>query len=318
MNALLGFRLTSSHTQCHEHEHFKFVDLCGAPGGFSEYILSRCFREGIPSHGWGLSLLGTNDDGQGCQWKLEHMMTRDGGSGMQYRASVGADGTGDIYQWENVDHFQQEILTDSTNMAMSDDKVELVVADGGCDIQRNNENQENSMLRLVVCEVATALSCLRRGGNFVLKYFGCTHISTKAVFDMLLQSFEKLTIIKPILSRPASAERYVICLNYCPSEDCNLDLKEWRDEVINQNIESKSNDSLERYVMTKDRDILKLNIRACWAILSHMETRRDAALLQKENSLVAKAITQSIIDVHKYRQVWNITKSRIAKSVHIC
>ena len=315
INALLGFRLTPTKSQ--HIEQFKFVDLCGAPGGFSEYLSHRCYREGISSHGWGISLLGANSEGLGCEWKLEHMMTRDGGSSTQYRASEGADGTGDIYVWDNIKYFQQEILNDSSNTSNPTNKVDLVVADGGCDAQRNKGDQEMSMIRLVVCQIAAGLSCLKIGGNFVLKYFGSTHPSTKAAFDFLLRSFEKLTVIKPILSRPASAERYIVCLNFSPIDGLNTDYQVWRDSLLNENNHETIDQSLEYYLSKKDRDILKLNISACWAILSHMERRRDAALLQKEDFLAKQMMMFNVIDINKYRQVWCINKSKVAKSLHI-
>ena len=50
----------------------RFVDLCGAPGGFSEYILHRCEENQVPcTLGYGMSLDGMNENGKGLQWKIE-------------------------------------------------------------------------------------------------------------------------------------------------------------------------------------------------------------------------------------------------------
>ncbi|CAN0539598.1 unnamed protein product, partial [Scytosiphon promiscuus] len=37
---------------------FLFADLCGGPGGFSEYLLLRRRQLGLPARGWGISLRG--------------------------------------------------------------------------------------------------------------------------------------------------------------------------------------------------------------------------------------------------------------------
>ncbi|CAN0571098.1 unnamed protein product, partial [Ectocarpus sp. 12 AP-2014] len=38
-----------------------FADLCGGPGGFSEYLLRRRRKLGLPARGWGISLLRVGD-----------------------------------------------------------------------------------------------------------------------------------------------------------------------------------------------------------------------------------------------------------------
>ena len=55
---------------------FLFADLCGGPGGFSEYLLRRRRQLGLPARGWGISLRGGGAEptlegcravGNGCQ-----------------------------------------------------------------------------------------------------------------------------------------------------------------------------------------------------------------------------------------------------------
>ncbi len=63
-----------------------FADLCGGPGGFSEYLLRRRRQLGLPAKGWGISLReaaaaeGAEARGGGegaeedpCAWKLGHL-----------------------------------------------------------------------------------------------------------------------------------------------------------------------------------------------------------------------------------------------------
>lgn len=238
-----------------------FVDLCGGPGGFTEYLL------GLPgSEGWGMSLTeaaGAN----GCGWRLGHV---DGvsawaapGSGAGSAAAIpgrnaargaipgksdkpdatkssngagtgatrrrftttdGVDGTGDLYNMDNVAHLARLVL------AWRPGGVDLVVADGGFLAARDRHDQELVVYRLIVCEVLGMLRVLRPGGWFVCKLFDSVLPCTVALLYCLSTIFEAITIvctrlgvaalvvsdnisvqIKPPTSRPASGESYVIC-----------------------------------------------------------------------------------------------------------
>lgn len=68
---------------------------------------------------------------------------------------------------------------------------------------------------LILSEILSALYVLRKGGNFICKLFGTTYKTTqKVLFLLIYQKFEKFCIVKPITSRPASAERYLICIGF--------------------------------------------------------------------------------------------------------
>lgn len=194
--AILDFGLTTKATSP-EEETFVFVDLCGAPGGFSEYMLWRCCQwspiSGIYNNnqttcclGYGMSLMGNNEQGSGLSWKLHdqtyhskdnanHLHHHNGRSVyVQYRVCLGSDGTGDIYNWNNVEHLQQTIRRDAAanrvpplQQQQPAGQAHVVLADGGFDSQRDAENQEEVAQKLVVCEAAAALSLLRMGGTLV-------------------------------------------------------------------------------------------------------------------------------------------------------
>ena len=63
LDAMLGFELTNSRVNdSGGTNHFLFADLCGAPGGFSEYIMKRIRSKGndCDCRGYGISLVGKN------------------------------------------------------------------------------------------------------------------------------------------------------------------------------------------------------------------------------------------------------------------
>ncbi|CAN0429179.1 unnamed protein product, partial [Scytosiphon promiscuus] len=52
------------------------------------------------------------------------------------------------------------------------------------------------------------------GGSFVCKLFECWTESTAALVYLLHRKFRRIAIIKPITSRPASGERYLVCTGF--------------------------------------------------------------------------------------------------------
>ena len=68
------------------------------------------------------------------------------------------------------------------------------------------------MSRLVLTQLYTGLCVLRKGGCMVCKMFdSVTEITAQIIFIMAC-CFESVQFLKPLSSRPANAERYVICL----------------------------------------------------------------------------------------------------------
>ena len=321
IDALLGFILTSSpslHNEEKQHkqqrdeqsDNFVFVDLCGAPGGFSEYILYRHVHPAtdthqdnnhsrIPCYGFGMSLLGTNADGKGAQWKLEHLkryhlnsnetINTKNSSGtshqkLHYQVCNGADGTGSIYNWDNVLQLQKEITTtlstDKRDINNNKPLANLVVADGGFDSQRNSNDQESIAHKIVVSQTAAALTLLAPRGTFVLKTFGFKEEETRRMLHYLYDCFDQLTFVKPVLSRPASAERYLVCRGYTGQTSEWNGLK-WRDQMIagvvagREAVDDKDT-QLEELMNKFDTEIKQLNINTCQSIITYLHEKRDA------------------------------------------
>ena len=330
----------NSITMDHQHHHdvqeedtFYFADLCAAPGGFSEYLLRRfCHslnhkkgnhlsssNQYTSCRGYGMSLEGDNDQGHGTQWKISpgplfmggkknKNKNGGGGGGVYYHICRGEDGTGDIFQWRNVQALQNDIASQQQNMTrnqhtnlqqqepqprVATGRVALVLADGGVDAQRNIEHPEAETQKLVVCQVAAALALLQPGGRLVLKLLGCqTTPILQCVLQELYDNFHHLQVLKPISSRPASAERYLVCTGYlgCPtttttsatnSNGNNNVQQNNNDEVfdgprwINRVLlgQFKITPALATFLAQVDCDMMRLNLNACFAILSNLDSK---------------------------------------------
>jgi cap1 methyltransferase len=304
IDAALGFCLTAiAATTMQQNDAHQptslllFADLCGAPGGFSEYIMWRCLSSTetqklpIQCRGYGMSLTGSNEHGQGLGWKLrDTQCCPDDDPWMrlycQYRICYGEDGTGDIHRWGNVVLLQQMMYQESLPLTENDmerGRVHLVLADGGFDAQRDAENQEQVAQKLVACEAAAALSLLRRGGMLVMKLFGFQTPVIRAVLQHLFIAFEGMTAIKPISSRPASAERYVVCFGFRGNPP-DWDGRQWCNQIFlgrpcTLTIPHVAGDYEQlvkhcfRYLDEFDRDLCSLNLKACFSILSYLERK---------------------------------------------
>jgi len=224
--------------------HLNFVDLCGAPGGFSEFLLWRGRRKKQNTRGWGISLGVNNGDGNPCMWRVESSSLRDLCAKeveeveevedeqevlSSFDICWGGDGSGDLYSSANIDHFAAHVLhalqrpprppsskcsRASQSSCYIGGGVDLVVADGGFAAARNQHDQEGVMLRLVVAEILTALLVLAPGGSFVVKLFETRSEATAHLVHVLASSFQRVALVKPVTSRPASSEKYLVCEDF--------------------------------------------------------------------------------------------------------
>jgi len=297
IDAIMEFRLVQPTAS---NEPFVFVDLCGAPGGFSEYIMLRCCDYGTPFvYGYGMSLMGSNEHGQGFDWKLSNHVSKVHATTCQYSVCQGQDGTGDIYKWENVLNLKE------TMQKHGNPKAHLIVADGGFDAQRESEEQEALSQKLLICEVTATLSCLREGGTMILKMFGGQTSLIRSMMVEIHKVFYSLQLTKPISSRPASAERYLIATGFQGMHPL-WNPHEWRDSLFlgrgldtNETVTKQVSSFLDLF----DNQALHLNATACFSILSYLETKqRDT----EKDRLLLSSEERYEVPVERYRRAWRL------------
>ncbi|KAF7721129.1 FtsJ methyltransferase domain-containing protein 2 [Apophysomyces ossiformis] len=180
-----------------------FVDICGGPGGFSEYLLWRAHSWGGEAQGFGITLKAPSDLDY-LNWHVEQF--RSDAMPSKLKILNGVDGTGDLYKEENIRDFAKQVLQQTEQKG-----VDLAVADGGFDFSGKEEHQERHAKRLLLCEIITMLLCLKQGGTFVCKFFDIVEEFTADMVWLLYQLFDSICITKPLSSRPANSERYLVC-----------------------------------------------------------------------------------------------------------
>ena len=122
------------------------------------------------------------------------------------KVSYGKDGTGNIYNIDNIKHF--------STIGVESNKIDFITADGGFDFSIDFNKQELLSYRLLFCQIVIALSTQKIGGCFVCKFFDVFHLSTVKLIWLLHCFYKTVYISKPFTSRPANSEKYIIAKNF--------------------------------------------------------------------------------------------------------
>ena len=89
-------------------------------------------------------------------------------------------------------------------------KFDIITADGSIGANLDWDNEELLNLHLFMCESLCALKNQEIGGTFIIKIYGIYHDSTLQLIQIISNFYESLFIIKPLTSRLASNEKYLV------------------------------------------------------------------------------------------------------------
>ena len=188
-----------------------FADLCGAPGSWTEYLLWAVHTPGIVlpavkgADGWGFSLTSTGN--ALLDWQLEYFqpVARAHCPRIQDFTFTGETGDGDITSAQNLIDFMMHVQDNTDGRGL-----DVAMGDGGIIHEKNYEDAEGQLRRVVLGEVLAMLLTLRKGGNFVLKVLDIQTTFSVHLLWVLYNEFEAVDLAKPTLSRPANSERYFV------------------------------------------------------------------------------------------------------------
>jgi 23S rRNA U2552 (ribose-2'-O)-methylase RlmE/FtsJ len=177
---------------------FAFLDLCGGPGAWSQFLLAR---HDLALRGFGLTLRAQS--GSERDW---HAQEKDEWYPELSRRSDwfplwGKDGSGDLLKPGNLDHACRQL---------DSERVMLVVADGGFSDDSIPANLlELYFYRLFLGELLMAARVLQPGGRFVCKLYGSCSEHTAALLYCATRLFDDVSIVKPKSSKATGPERYL-------------------------------------------------------------------------------------------------------------
>ncbi|XP_068633087.1 cap-specific mRNA (nucleoside-2'-O-)-methyltransferase 1 [Battus philenor] len=171
-----------------------FADVCAGPGGFSEYVL---YRKGWRAKGFGFTLKGAND------FKLSDFYA---GTPETFNPFYGVKEDGNVFDPANLTSLKDFVLKQT-----DDQGVHFLMADGGFSVEGQENIQEILSKQLYLCQCLAALMLVRTGGHFVVKLFDIFTLFSVSLIYIMYRCFEQVSIHKPVTSRPANSERYLVC-----------------------------------------------------------------------------------------------------------
>ena len=182
----------------------KFLCLAESPGSFVEAVMKYRFgkKHSLDEY-HGISLKSKMDKNIPDWRYANHFIKR-------INLHYGADGTGNLYNIQNIIHLTNELGENSQS---------FISGDGGFDFSTDFNGQELSSLRLISCEILCAILLQREGGCFVLKIFDTFNESTIKILQILYKFYEKIFFIKPLSSRPANSEKYLLCTKFSKNSE---------------------------------------------------------------------------------------------------
>ncbi|KAL7687385.1 putative ribosomal RNA large subunit methyltransferase E [Plasmopara halstedii] len=154
----------------------RVVDLCAAPGGWSQVIAERVSKKS--------TIIAVD---------LMEMAPLDGVVQLQ----------GDI---------THKVTADEIVAQFRGQKAQVVVSDGAPDVLGLHDLDEYLQAQLVLAGLNISLLILDDGGTFVAKLFRGKEVSL--LYAQLRRFFKNVTCAKPKTSRNSSFESFVVCQNF--------------------------------------------------------------------------------------------------------
>ena len=193
-----------------DNKKLTMVGIAEGPGGFIEAFIN--YREkyfNIEDDVFAITLKSMNKDIPGWK-KASDFLNKHPNITISY----GKDGTGNIYNIENIKNFRELVGKNSSD---------FITADGGFDFSIDFNKQEQLSYRLIFCEIVTALSVQRKGGVFICKVFDLYTFITISFIALLQSLYDTVYITKPLTSRPANSEKYIIAQGFRGIEEDYLE-----------------------------------------------------------------------------------------------
>lgn len=179
-----------------KHTKLQAAFLAEGPGGFIE-AFSRYNK--CSNTIYGITLLSQSKNVP--NWKIDANTHRKN----KVHLLKGYDGSGSLYKLENIYDFVKTIGLQS---------CDLVTGDGGFDFSNDFNKQEEQSSKLLLCETFLALQIQKKNGSFLLKIYDIQNLETIRLLYVLNQLYEHMYFIKPMTSRPANSEKYIVCTGF--------------------------------------------------------------------------------------------------------
>lgn len=182
--------------QTKRKEELKCLFLAEGPGGFVEAFQKFRVDYHNQSNDFLVGMTLKSDVNKSVpDWKYKSRL----------KLFYGQDNTGNLYNILNLKSLQLEFGANT---------FDIITADGGFDFSSDFNNQEVMCYKLLLAETLAALYTQKEGGTFILKIFDIFNENTLRLIVLLQMVYHHVYIVKPLTSRPANSEKYLICTGF--------------------------------------------------------------------------------------------------------
>lgn len=175
----------------------KTYHLAEGPGGFIESIVN--LRRNPSDQYYGMTLLDDTPATPGWK-KAAVFLKRNPNVIIEY----GEDGTGNLLMPKNL----------LKNYREHAESADIITADGGFDFSVDYGKQELTASWLIFAQICHAILIQKPGGVFIIKMFDLFHNVSIEFLYMLSIYYESVSIFKPLTSREANSEKYIVCRGF--------------------------------------------------------------------------------------------------------
>uniref|UniRef100_A0A6M2DDY6 Putative tRNA (cytidine(32)/guanosine(34)-2'-O)-methyltransferase n=1 Tax=Xenopsylla cheopis TaxID=163159 RepID=A0A6M2DDY6_XENCH len=165
----------------------KVVDLCAAPGSWSQVLSKKLFKSN-----------NSEKNAKIVAVDLQAMAPLPGV--IQIQGDITKKSTAN----EIIQHFEGE-------------NADLIVCDGAPDVTGLHDIDEYIQAQLILAALNITTHILKPGGTFVAKIFRGKDVTL--LYSQLKIFFDNVIVSKPRSSRNSSIEAFVICKKYSPPKD---------------------------------------------------------------------------------------------------
>ena len=256
--------------------------LAEGPGGFIEAMLF--LRNNLEDTYYGMTL--TSCDPSVPGWKKNPELEKY----LNVFLEKGIDGTGNLFNINNLYYCREKY----------GNKMDLITADGGFDYSVDFNQQESLSIRLIISQIAFAISMQKKGGVFILKIFDIFTQATLDILYLLSSFYDNVDMIKPYTSRSANSEKYVICRGF-------------RQVDINGTLNRI--ESILQTEQTDDPIFRILNINIPCLFLNKIE---ECNIIFGQQQMENISSTLNLIKTKKREKIENLKKNNIQKCLVWC
>jgi 23S rRNA U2552 (ribose-2'-O)-methylase RlmE/FtsJ len=174
------------------------ANIAEGPGGFIEALYKQRTVVGLQDTFYGITLQPKNRNIPGweqLQRRKKHFLNN---------KNVILK-TGNLYNVKSVLKYSK---------LFTKQKAWLVTCDGGFDYSNDFNNQEKNSRKIIYAEITTTLLIQEKNGSMVCKMFDLFTKFSLQIIYLLTLLYEQVYIVKPLTSRPANSEKYIVATRF--------------------------------------------------------------------------------------------------------